>query len=149
MRVGCIKHTHHAFDIDRPGKDSHTLRLAGARQVLIGSAERWALIVERPPAAGVSLPQMLERLDLAGLDLVLVEGFRLEPIPQIEIHRAELGAPPLGTGSASVIALASNQKPAPAVAVPVFDLDDPTALARFVLDHVARLSGLRPPGAND
>lgn len=143
LRVGCVKHTHHSFEIDHPGKDSFALRAAGATQVLLGSSQRWALIVEAPDAEEPGLVQLLERLELSALDLVLVEGFRLETLPKIEVHRVELGRPLACTSTASIVALATNQQPLPKVAVPSFDLDRPDALADFIRDHVVRWSGLR------
>ncbi len=143
LRVGCVKHTHHPFDIDHPGKDSHTLRAAGASQVLIGSHARWALIVESPGAADPTLVQLLDRLGLDQLDLVLVEGYKLESIPQVEVHRVECSSTLQTTASRAVIAVASNQQPAPLLDVPVYDLDQPDALAQHILRHVAHHAGLR------
>ena len=150
LRVGCIKHTHHhPFEIDHEGKDSYALREAGARQILIGSARRWALIVETEREEDVGLTQMLDRLQLDALDLILVEGFKLEAIPKIEIHRVELGAALLCTSTTSIIALASNQRPPPALAIPVLDLDQPADVVSFMLTHIAALAGLRSAGANE
>lgn len=142
LRVGCIKHTHHPFDIDQPGKDSHALRSAGARQMLLGSPRRWALMVEEPAADGDELESLLGRLDLAKLDLVLVEGFKLGPYPKVEVQRAELAAQPLYPTLPAVIALATNQRPLPLLPMTVFDLDAPQALAEFIRDHVTRVRGL-------
>lgn len=142
LRVGCIKHTHHPFEIDQPGKDSHALRSAGASQMLLGSPRRWALIVEEPSAAGDDLEGLLARLDLRRLDVVLVEGFKLGPYPKIEVRRAELGVAPLYPELPAVIALATNQRPPPALPLAVFDLDAPQALADFIRDHVARVRSL-------
>jgi len=138
LRVGCIKHTHHPFDIDQPGKDSHALRSAGASQMLLGSPRRWALIVEEPSADGDDLEALLGRLELPRLDLVLVEGFKLGPYPKIEVQRAELAAAPLYPTLPSVIALVTNQRPPPLVPMAVFDLDAAHTLAEFIRSHVAR-----------
>lgn len=147
LRIGCIKHTHHAFEIDHPGKDSHTLRMAGASQVLLGSSTRWALVVESPAAEDPTLVQLLDRLDLGSLDLVLVEGYKLESIPKVEVHRIERAAALLATTTPSVIAVVSNQRPLPALDRPVFDLDQPAALADYILRHVAHCAALRDEAA--
>ncbi len=144
LRVGCVKHTHHSFDIDHPGKDSHRLRMAGARQVLLGSSTRWALIVEAPQAGDPGLDELLDRLDLTTLDVVLVEGFKLEALPKIEVQRVELGHPLLAATTPSVIALATNRRPPPTLDRPTFDLDHPAALARYIVDHVRRWAGGTP-----
>lgn len=143
LRVGCIKHTHHAFDLDRPGKDSYLLREAGASQVLLGAAGRWALMVETADHVDETLTTLLPRMLTDALDIILVEGFRAEDIPRIEVHRHELGHQPLWPADARVIALASNQRPLPTADVPVFDLDDAAAIAGFVARRVAALAPLR------
>ncbi|MCZ6892786.1 MAG: molybdopterin-guanine dinucleotide biosynthesis protein B [Gammaproteobacteria bacterium] len=136
LRVGCIKHTHHPFEIDQPGKDSRLLREAGAEQMLIGGAGRWALIVETDANAEPGLREMANRMLIDQLDLVLVEGFKLAVIPKIEVHRAELGADIACRETDSIIALATNQKPPPSVPVPILDLDNPRNIADFILTHV-------------
>lgn len=143
LRVGCIKHTHHRFDIDRPGKDSYLLRQAGTQQMLIGGRDRWALIVETDSDEEPPLTDMIERMQLDTLDLVLVEGFKLASLPKIEIHRAELGEPVRCDEEDTIIALATNQKPPPNVSVPVLDLDDAKDVARFVLSRVEQLRVLQ------
>jgi len=143
LRVGCIKHTHHPFDIDQPGKDSYLLRAAGARQMLLGSAGRWALMVETGNPDDAPLRELVSKLVLSELDLVLVEGFRLEEIPRIEVHRAELGGALLCHSLPGVIALATNLTEPPTVPVPVLPLDRPAVVAAFVIDHVARVRGLQ------
>ncbi|MGE0485828.1 MAG: molybdopterin-guanine dinucleotide biosynthesis protein B [Gammaproteobacteria bacterium] len=144
LRIGCIKHTHHPFDIDQPGKDSYLLRAAGAQQMLLGSAGRWALMVDTGGEVDAPLTELILRLDLGALDVVLVEGFRREDIPRIEVHRHELGQAPLCRDAGNVIALATNQHPAPEVGVPVLDLDDADAIAAFVREQARRFTPLRP-----
>lgn len=132
LRVGMIKHAHHDFDIDHPGKDSHALRKAGAEQMLVASNRRWALMVEAPVAGDVSLWDMLSRLDRGRLDLILVEGFRHERFPKLELHRAALGKPLLFPDDDAIIALASD---APVeTALPLLDLNDPAAIASFIVE---------------
>lgn len=136
LRVGCIKHTHHPFEIDQPGKDSYLLRSAGASQMLLGSAGRWALMVETGDEQDIDLLPLVERLHLEQLDLILVEGYRLEDIPKIEVHRDDLGTPLLSTASPQVIAVATNQQPPPVLPVPVLDIDRPETVAEFIRGHV-------------
>lgn len=132
LRVGMLKHAHHDFDIDHPGKDSYELRKAGAEQVLVASDRRWALMVEAPVADDVSLWDMLARLERDALDLILVEGFRHERFPKLELHRAELGKPLLFPDDDAIIALASDTPVN--TALPLLDLNDPAAIATFIAD---------------
>ncbi len=114
IRVAMVKHTHHEkFDIDKPGKDSYRLRKAGAEQMLVASANRWALMVEHPEQDKADEPDLfslLPKLDLAKIDLVLVEGFKHEIINKIELHRPALGNPLLYPNDSSIIAVATDQK---------------------------------------
>ncbi len=94
IEVGVIKHAHHTFEIDQAGKDSYKIRKAGASQMLIGSKERWALMVEQKETSQtMRLQEYVSHLDHAKLDLILVEGFKPASIPKIELHRQELGNP--------------------------------------------------------
>ncbi len=122
--VSTIKHAHHGFDLDRPGKDSHRHRLAGARQVMVASAERWALMTEMPEP---SLAALLARLD--PVDLVLVEGYKRDGHPKIEARRGT--AEPIAPGDPSIEAIATDGPGLPGL--PVFDLDDVAGIAKFIL----------------
>lgn len=134
LRLGVIKHAHHGFDIDIPGKDSYELRQAGAEQVLVASASRWAWIREQPQAQGdPSLQALLDRLQLEELDLVLVEGFKHESLPKIELHRPSIGQPPLFPDDPQIIAVAGDGPLRPTPGIPCLDLNDPEAIAAFVL----------------
>jgi molybdopterin-guanine dinucleotide biosynthesis protein B len=135
LRIGVVKHAHHEFDIDYPGKDSYELRKAGARQILVGSRHRFALIVERETEDDPQLADLLPRLIPEDLDLILVEGFKPESIPKIEVHRPDLGHPLLCTRDDSFIAVASD-RPLPGLAIPVLDLNDTPAIANFILDRI-------------
>jgi molybdopterin-guanine dinucleotide biosynthesis adapter protein len=132
LKVSVIKHAHHAFDVDQPGKDSHRHRQAGAAEVLVSSAARWALMHE---LRGQDEPELAHLLQsLSPCDLVLVEGFKQEPIPKIEVHRAATGTPLLFPKDPWIVALATD---APiATGLPVFGLDDYAALAEFVVRHL-------------
>jgi len=109
LRIGMVKHAHHRFEIDHAGKDSFKLRRAGADQVLVASRSRIAWIKETPELREEpSLAEVLSRLEPGSLDLVLVEGFKLDPFPKIEIHRPHLGKPPLYPDMPWVIAVATD-----------------------------------------
>jgi molybdopterin-guanine dinucleotide biosynthesis protein B len=125
LRVSTIKHAHHAFDIDQPGKDSHTHRIAGATEVLVSSANRFALIHELRGAPELTLGALLEKL--APVELVLVEGFKREAHPKLEVFRAAVGKKPLYPDDPNIVAVASDG-PVPA-RVPVVSLDDIEAVA--------------------
>ena len=133
LRVSTLKHAHHAFDIDTPGKDSWEHRQAGATEVLIGSASRWALMHELRGAAEPGLVELLRRL--SPVDLVLVEGFKRGPHPKIEVHRHANGKPFLHPEDPSIVALASDV--ATAAPLPRVDLDDLVGVAALVMRHAA------------
>jgi molybdopterin-guanine dinucleotide biosynthesis protein B len=133
LRVSTIKHAHHAFDIDQPGKDSHTHRLAGASEVLVSSSRRWALMHELRQDAEPTLAELLRHLSKA--DLVLIEGFKRDPHPKLEVHRPTLGKTLLQPGDPAIVAIASD---APLSApVPVIDLADTDGLVAVILAHAA------------
>ena len=132
ISVSTIKHAHHRFDIDTPGKDSYEHRKAGASEVMVTSVDRWALMHENRGAPEASLEDLIGKL--SPCDIVLVEGFKSEPHDKIEVHRKANGKPMLCTDDASVIALATDLA-APDVTIPVLPLDDIDAIAAFVLRH--------------
>lgn len=106
LSVSTVKHVHHGFDIDRPGKDSFRHRAAGAHEVMVAGGTRWALLHELEGAAEPALPDLLARM--ATVDLVLVEGFKSGPEAKLEVHRPGLGKPPLWPGRADILAVASD-----------------------------------------
>jgi molybdopterin-guanine dinucleotide biosynthesis protein B len=129
--VSTIKHVHHTVDLDQPGKDPFRHRAAGAREVVLASADRFALMVEhRGPEP--ELPAILARL--APVDLVLVEGYKRDAHPKVEVWRAETGHPLIQTGDALVRAVATDA--ALHLSVPVLDLNDTRAVADFILHEV-------------
>ena len=135
--VSTVKHAHHGFDMDRPGKDSFRHRDAGAREVLVISGARWALLHELPTDEPDNEPPLAETLSrLAPVDLVLVEGFKTHAFPKIEVHRPALGKPPIWPGQPGIVAVASDAD-LPDCDRPVLRLDDPAAIAVFILDYVA------------
>lgn len=134
LRVAVIKHAHHDFEIDTPGKDSFELRKAGANEMLIVSGRRWALMVDTGGEGDPNLHAMLSRLDLANLDLVMVEGFKHEEFPKIELHRPSLGKPLIFSEDRNIIALATDGALSQPTELPVFDLNDVPAIAEFIVD---------------
>ncbi len=135
LRVSTIKHAHHAFDVDQPGKDSHAHRTAGATEVLVSSANRWALMHELRGDGEWPLDALLEKLSL--VDLVLVEGFKTHAHPKLEVYRAAVGKPALHPQDENIVAIASDG-PVEA-SVPVVLLDDIEAVADILLDKAAAL----------
>ncbi len=139
LRVSAIKHAHHHFDLDQPGKDSFELRKAGAEQTVICTTTRMALITEfATPGDEPSLAQIVASLDPARTDLVLVEGYKDVKFPKIELHREALGKPYLFAEDESVIALACDAPPPVNIAIPVLDLNDIETVARFIRDRFLR-----------
>ncbi len=136
LRVATLKHAHHDFDIDHPGKDSWEHRRAGAAEVLVVSDTRWALMHELNGAAEPSLPELLAKL--APADIVLVEGFKRSPIPKLEVFRSSNGKPPLHTHDPSIIAIAADTD-FPEAGRPVLPLDDVAAITDFICTHAAAL----------
>lgn len=135
LRIGTVKHAHHNFDIDYPGKDSYRMREAGASQVLIGSSQRWALMVEHEDKDSRSLEFHLQKLDPDNLDLILVEGFKVGRIPKIEVHRPSLGNPPLYKQDKHIIAVATDEPRRIDAPLPVFDLAEPGTIADFIIER--------------
>ncbi|MFZ0469275.1 MAG: molybdopterin-guanine dinucleotide biosynthesis protein MobB [Thiogranum sp.] len=131
LRIGMIKHAHHSFDVDKPGKDSYELRKAGAEQMLIASQQRWALMREYSQPREPVLEELITQLDRDQLDLILVEGFRSVPFPKIELHRPSTGNPLLHPRDSSIIAIASDEPLE--THLPVLDLNQPDAILAFVL----------------
>ena len=137
LRLALIKHAHHDFDVDVPGKDSHTLRKAGADQVLITSGRRWALMQERPEIRDPRLEEEIARLDQSGIDLILVEGFRHERFPKIELIRKPAGdRPPLFLQDDSIVAIATPDQLELECSLPRLPLDHPETVTRFILDQI-------------
>jgi molybdopterin-guanine dinucleotide biosynthesis protein B len=138
LRVSTIKHAHHAFDIDQPGKDSHTHRAAGATEVLVSSANRFALMHELRGEPELSLGVLLGKL--SPVDLVLVEGFKREAHPKLEVYRASVGKPLLAPDDPNIVAIASDGPVA--ARVPVVALDDTEAVADILVARAAPLDAV-------
>jgi molybdopterin-guanine dinucleotide biosynthesis protein B len=130
LRVSTLKHSSHAFDIDKPGKDSYVHRAAGAREVLVSSASRWALIHENRGAPETGLEELIGMM--TPVDLLIVEGFKAYPHAKIEVHRAANGKPFLYPNDPHIVALASDV-PVPEAGLPRFELDEAARIARFIM----------------
>ncbi|MBM9402581.1 molybdopterin-guanine dinucleotide biosynthesis protein B [Gluconacetobacter azotocaptans] len=134
LRVSTIKHAHHGFDIDRPGKDSHRHRAAGAHEVMLASGNRWALLHEREDEPEAALPDLIARM--ASADLILVEGFRGSLPVALEIHRLAAGQDPLWPDNPAIVAVATDARPDQPPHLPTgltgLDLADIPAIADFV-----------------
>jgi molybdopterin-guanine dinucleotide biosynthesis adapter protein len=135
-RIGVLKHAHHAFDIDQPGKDSYRARAAGAATVLVASSNRWALMHELRGQPEPSLDELLGQF--SGCDLVLVEGYKRAAIDKIEVHRSAAGTSPLYPKDARVIAVATDQTLP--TALPQININNISQLIGFIEDKI-----LTPP----
>lgn len=132
LTVSTMKHAHHTFDIDRPGKDSYEHRAAGASEVMVTSARRWALMHEFKGAPEPPMDELIARMN--PVDLLLIEGFKAHEHDKLEVFRREVGKPLLCLKDARVVAVASDGE-VPEAGVPVIALDDVTAIADFVVGH--------------
>lgn len=135
LTVSTVKHAHHRFDVDTPGKDSWRHREAGASEVMVASANRFALMHELRGAREPALDELLARM--SPVDLVLVEGFKSEGHDKIEVHRAANGKPPLFPDDPAIIAVATDA-PLDTGTLPRLDLNDPEAIAEFAVRFVSR-----------
>lgn len=139
LRIGMVKHTHHDFDIDQPGKDSYRLRKAGASQMMVASKRRWALMVEHDEMQDdPALAELLTHFDQDALDLILVEGFKHEHMPRIEVHRSTEGKPWLFPHDPNVIALAVDDASGVDTRLPLLDINQPGQVASFIIDWAGR-----------
>lgn len=134
LRIGMLKHAHHNFDVDKPGKDSYRLRKAGASQMLIASRNRFALMTETPEAEA-EFEYLLTRFDEDKLDVVLVEGCKNIAFPKIELHREEVGKPWLYPNDENIIAIASDSAELDSE-LPQMNINDLEAIAQFVIQYV-------------
>ncbi|HVC57115.1 MAG TPA: molybdopterin-guanine dinucleotide biosynthesis protein B [Stellaceae bacterium] len=136
LKVSTIKHAHHEFDIDQPGKDSWRHRQAGAGEVMVASSRRWALMHELRGQPEPTLDELVAQM--SPVDLLLVEGFKSHPHPKLEVHRPSLGKPLIYLDDPYVVAIAADEPVA--APVPLLPLGDPAAVARFILDHFGAAS---------
>jgi molybdopterin-guanine dinucleotide biosynthesis protein B len=138
LKVSTVKHTHHDIDVDKPGKDSYRHREAGAAEVLVTSPKRWALVHELRETPEPDMEDLIARME--AVDLILVEGFKSHRFPKLEVHRPATGKPLLAADDPSIVAVASDVR-LPDVKVPVLELDDVPAIARFIVGFFALRTG--------
>jgi molybdopterin-guanine dinucleotide biosynthesis protein B len=132
LRVSTMKHAHHVFDVDKPGKDSFRHREAGATEVLVSSEHRWALMHEHRGGVEPSAVDLMQHM--SPVDLLLIEGFKREAHEKLEVYRRDLGKSLLSTGDSSFIAVLSDG-PVPETSLPVIDLNDTGLIADFIISH--------------
>ncbi|MEK9752970.1 MAG: molybdopterin-guanine dinucleotide biosynthesis protein B [Rhodospirillaceae bacterium] len=141
--VSTMKHSHHNFDIDKPGKDSYLHRMAGAHEVLITGAKRWALLHENRNRPEPSIDELLATM--SPVDLVLIEGFKGHPHKKLEVHRPSVGKPLLAADDPSIVAVASDEA-IPGLSVPLLDLSNVHAIGDFIVGYCG-LDGKAENGA--
>ena len=136
VRLGVVKHAHHDFDVDQPGKDSYALRKAGAAQMLVSSRRHRALVTEVGSAPEPTLEELVTELDTT-LDLILVEGFKYAEFPKIEVRRVGVDAPELAPSDPNIIAIVTDAHPDTTVSagLPVLDLNAPEHVADFIVSR--------------
>ena len=137
VRVSTVKHAHHTFDIDQPGKDSYEHRAAGASEVMVTSASRWALMHEVRDGGEPTMDELVARM--APVDLLLIEGFKSYPHDKIEVYRASVGKALICNDEPHIVAVASDA-PVPQANVPVLGLDNVSGIADFILER----TGVKP-----
>ena len=133
VSVSTLKHAHHEFDIDKPGKDSWVHRQAGATEVMVASSRRWALMRELRDMPEPSLDELIERM--SPVDVLLVEGFKFHPHPKIEIYRPVVEKPLLYPDDPHIVAIASDEVLSVPLPLPLLPLDEPAVIASFILSH--------------
>ena len=157
LTVSTVKHAHHGFDLDRPGKDSHRHRQAGASEVMVGSARRWALMHELRDEAEPTAADLIAAM--TPVDLVLIEGFKRERHEKLEVHRPAVGKPLLCRDDPRIVAVASDEDlpdrtlpcsdlprlDLPRLDLPRLDLNDARAIADFIVERVGLKHRVRPP----
>ena len=138
LRIGLIKHSHHNFQIDQPGKDSFRLRAAGASPVMLVSTHRRAIITEITPQQEPRLDDQLKLFDQSELDLILVEGFKAERFPKIELHRPSMNKPLLYPNDPDIFAIATDRVLETPDTLPRLDINQPDRIAAFILNQFIR-----------
>ncbi len=132
LKVSLIKHAHHSFEVDQPGKDSYRHRHAGSTEVLVSSSRRWVLMHELRGAPEPGFAELIEQI--SPCDLLLVEGFKRERVPKLEIYRSSIGEPLLHPHDPDIVAIACDRPLE--TKLPQFDLNDAPAIAGFVIQHL-------------
>lgn len=134
-KVSVIKHAHHNFDIDHKGKDSYEIRKAGAENILISSKKRWALLHENVNNKELSLDELLNIIKNLNSDIILVEGFKYENFPKIELYRKIIGKNFLYTKDKNIIAIASNEPIKCKIDIDILDLNNPNQIVDYIINY--------------
>ncbi|MBL95719.1 MAG: Molybdopterin-guanine dinucleotide biosynthesis adapter protein [Alphaproteobacteria bacterium MarineAlpha3_Bin5] len=143
FKVSTIKHTHHSVDVDRPGKDSFEHRHAGAHEVMLTGAKRWALMRELRGSQEPDMQTLLDRMEF--VDIVLVEGFKRYLHPKLEIFRPKIGKPMIAAKDKTIVAIATDEQALPQINLPVLDIDNVPMITEFVISHL----GFNKRGSSD
>ena len=137
LKIAVIKHAHHHFDIDQPGKDSYELRKSGANHTIVCTTTRMAAISEfATPDEEPTLQQIVDSLDTSRFDILLVEGYKHLAFAKIELHRSAVGKPYLYPEDPTIVALACDAAPPEALSLPILDINSPQQIAQFIYDEV-------------
>ncbi len=140
LKTGIIKHSHHNFEIDQPGKDSFRLRNAGATPVMLVSAYRRAMITEFENTTEPKLDEQLKAFDQSSINLILVEGFKAENFPKIELHRPSLKKPLIFPNDSSIIAIATDQPIEIPAYLDLLDINNPHKIADYIIQKLLQKS---------
>lgn len=136
LKIAMIKHAHHKFDVDIPGKDSYELRKAGASPMLISSSRRIAIMIDKEEETEPDLQDLLGYINPDTIDLVLIEGFKQWPLPKIELYRPDVGKPLQFPDDKNIIAIAHDGELPTAASIPVMDINQPEQIAQFILQFI-------------
>lgn len=136
LKIAMIKHAHHKFDVDKPGKDSYELRKAGASPMLISSSRRIAIMIDKAEETEPDLQDLLGYIKPNDIDLVLIEGFKQWPFPKIELYRPDVGKPLMFPDDKNIIAIAHDGELPTAASIPVMDINQPEQIAQFILQFI-------------
>ncbi|MCW8853685.1 MAG: molybdopterin-guanine dinucleotide biosynthesis protein B [Gammaproteobacteria bacterium] len=136
LRVAVIKHAHHDFDIDQPGKDSYELRKAGASPMLISSSQRIALMIDKEEEKEPELDELINYINPDTVDIILVEGFKHWPMPKIELHRPATGKALIFPDDANIIAIAHDDDIEHEINIPRLDINNPVEIAEFLIKFI-------------
>ena len=136
LRVAIIKHAHHDFDVDKPGKDSYKLRQAGATPMIISSSKRTVLMMDKEEESEPQLSDLIDYINPQQVDLLLIEGFKQWPFPKIELHRPSTGKSLIFPHDEHIIAIASDENIETTNALPTLDINQPQQIADFILNYL-------------
>tara|TARA_B100000287_G_C20652052_1_gene787252 strand:- start:522 stop:1034 length:513 start_codon:yes stop_codon:yes gene_type:complete len=138
LKIAVIKHAHHNFDVDKPGKDSYELRKSGAKEVLVSSKNRWALIYENYEEKESILSELIEKINPDKVDIIIVEGFKNEKFPKIEIYRKGISKTKLHEHDNNIIGVATDNPSSLSTKINVLNLNNPDQISEFIIDLIIK-----------